>query len=224
MSPYSLFVDVSYNQIRDLPLGVISNSVTNLKLAGNIITTLSQNIFITATGLRSFDISENAISYLPQNCFQYCESLSSITIGRNPISAMHEDAFLGLSSLDFLKILNTPYFALPTSFFEKLPELLYVTFSNISAIGSMNDSEAMLAPKLLSLTIDNVHLTTIPNISSPDLETYKATNCFLTSVPKLLFNRHQYIYRFVLSHNRITSISASDFEDAHKFLNKITPK
>ena len=73
MSPYSLFVDVSYNQIRDLSLGVISNSVTNLKLAGNIITTLSQNIFITATGLRSFDISENAISYLPQNCFQYCE-------------------------------------------------------------------------------------------------------------------------------------------------------
>ena len=80
----------------------------------------------------------------------------------------------------------------------------------------MNDSEAMLAPKLLSLSIDNVHLTTIPNISSPDLETYKATNCFLTSVPKLLFNRHPYIYKLVLSHNRITSISASDFEDAHK--------
>ncbi|XP_063967394.1 protein artichoke-like [Lytechinus pictus] len=212
ISSQSLWISVNYNKVRGFPVTGIPDNVAYLSLEGNKIETISPISFAFSSRLFWLSLAQNNIKHISSHSFVGCSLLSNINLGGNPLESIAGDAFMGLTELDFLQMENIPLPTFPETLFATLPNVMYINFRNMSAV----ITSLLHFPKMLSLTLGNQQMNSVPNITAPGLQSLDVSHSHLTRIPTKVFTNHPYVFVLRLSYNHIANINDGDFENANK--------
>ncbi len=161
-----------------------------LRLRGNDLTTLPEDVFEGLSNLGYLDLSSNMITTLPEDLFDGLSSLTRLELTNNDLTTLSEDVFEGLSSLRTLHLANNDLTVLPEDVFEGLSGL-----SN--------------------LFVRNNDLTVLPEDvfeGLSDLYWLDLGSNMITVLPEDVFDELSNLGRLHMSGNMITTLSKDVFE------------
>ncbi|XP_052816109.1 platelet glycoprotein V-like [Mya arenaria] len=126
--------DLSYNQLRFLPLkGELSQLINlrNLNIRGNSLVSLSDNQF-EGLNINKLDLSNNAISSVTNNTFMHMEGLNYLDISNNNLKSLPSFFLQPIAnSLTRLKMnSNQQLTSLPPTLFDGLNKLVELNLSS----------------------------------------------------------------------------------------------
>ncbi|KAH9499014.1 hypothetical protein Btru_004219 [Bulinus truncatus] len=100
------FMNCSFRNLSNVPMGTNYTHVTRLDLQNNIIETLANYSFINYPNLEKLDLSSNNLKTLAQKCFYGLDKLKNLSLQNNPLCmndvTFHNELFSPLSSLETL--------------------------------------------------------------------------------------------------------------------------
>ena len=90
------YLDISHNNISTIDdFAFMSDHLVSLRIKGNLITTLSRNIFYGAPNLTILDISDNLIEYIEPGCFARSHYFEWLWLSGNKIKHISKGVFKG---------------------------------------------------------------------------------------------------------------------------------
>lgn len=184
--PYFYSLDLSHNSLTKIPV----MSLTNL----------------AALTLCNLDLSHNAIAAIHSmdlsNKFRVSISTRCSIESRGLIECF---AF-SLQSLATLDLSNNRLFRLDDAAFTTLPQLSVLDLSNNNELKVMDKAFLGLEDCLLTLILNNVSLTSVPELSLPSLRELHLSRNELPSVPQELAYNLSALRKLDLSINDLTSV------------------
>ena len=213
-------LDMSHNQISDLPDGFFNNcqQLRWLFLSYNLITVLRDGIFDKLSELIDLDLSNNLIIDLPDKAFCYLRQLRYLDLSFNRISFLNVIGncsnispvrlFQDMLQLYNLTLSNNCLLDLQPGIVLGLENLIYLDLSN-NRISELRAGTFANLPKLDQLFLKNNNISELTGICDDFQElkylylssnniSYLRTNCF-TECKKLVL--------LDLSDNRLSDIS-----------------
>nr|ABB21160.1 variable lymphocyte receptor A [Eptatretus stoutii] len=119
------FLDLSYNQLQTLPVGVFDHLVNldKLYLRQNQLRSLPRGVFDSLTKLTYLTLSENQLQSLPHGVFDQLNDLKTLDLQQNQLKSLPPKIFDKLTKLTLLYLYNNQLQSLPKGVFDKLTEL-----------------------------------------------------------------------------------------------------
>jgi Leucine rich repeat/Laminin B (Domain IV) len=159
--------------------------LTDLKLTGNGLTNLPENIFNDLTALTSLGFNDNDLNSLPENVFNNLKALTSLDLSFNNLTSLPENIFADLTALTLLNLNGNDLTGLPETIFDNLTALEGLTifdngltslpqniFANLTALRNLNLSGNQLN-SLPPNMFDNLTALTTLNLSQNCLQATK---------------------------------------------------
>ncbi|KAB8033664.1 leucine-rich repeat domain-containing protein [Fluviispira multicolorata] len=136
LSPISGFhnlkvIDVSYNHIKSLPLGVFDNfkSLKWLFLHHNSLHNLSSSIFNNLKYLEMLTLNDNKLNNFPINLFKSLVSLKLIELSNNYLTVFPLD-ISELKKLISIGLSSNNLYEIPENAFANMKDLTYISLSD----------------------------------------------------------------------------------------------
>ncbi|XP_071137362.1 toll-like receptor 4 [Mytilus edulis] len=171
--------DCSHKRLSDIPL--VDSSVRNLDLSYNNIHDIPENIFQNSSSLIILDLSNNVIDILRNGSFNGLNSLRHLNLRSNLLvyktTTFQDACFLQLKSLQELNIENNVGFYSAGQIFPKLSDLI-----NLESLTMDGVDDKHLSVQLRNLT--NLTSLKISNLSGICVIKSLETNAFI-NVPNL---------------------------------------
>ncbi|XP_011212502.1 chaoptin isoform X1 [Bactrocera dorsalis] len=232
--PHLQWLDLSYNSIRELDFDAFKNTkqLQLIYLDHNYLTDIPQDIFKPIYALRVIDLSHNHLRGLPDNLFynggmekmdvshnmllkipsSSLSSLAALTLcelhlSNNFISTIHSmDLSNKFRSLRFLDISYNYLLRIDDAVFATMPRLAALDLSHNRDLKVMDKSFMGLENSLIKLGMENVSLSTIPEIRLKYLRELRLGYNELPSIPQELAFNMSNLRMLDLSNNDLTNV------------------
>lgn len=196
-------INISYNQIADLPRNVFSNlNLSKLCLSHNSLQAIPFQVFKPMQYMHTLDLSHNFLVTILDHFFMLNKYIEVLLLNNNKISKLTSNALADLTELVRLDLSNNQLEVIAKGLFDRLNNLKYLhlannpilnlasgTFRGLSNLEQLDISGNKLihltfgllhfSPKLLHLTIDNTWIEAIHNselLGVPNLKTLRIRN------------------------------------------------
>ncbi|XP_037955244.1 chaoptin isoform X2 [Teleopsis dalmanni] len=232
--PHLQWLDISYNIIRELDFDAFKNTkqLQLVYLSHNYLTDIPQDIFKPVQGLRVIDLSHNHLRGLPDNLFynggmekmdvshnmllkipsSSLSSLAALTLcelhlSNNFISTIHSmDLSNKFRSLRYLDISYNYLLRIDDAVFATMPKLAVLDLSHNRDLKVMDKSFMGLENSLIKLGLENVSLSTVPEIRLKYLREFRLGYNELPSIPQELAHNMSNLRMLDLSNNDLTNV------------------
>ncbi|CAD6994601.1 chaoptin isoform X1 [Ceratitis capitata] len=232
--PHLQWLDLSYNRIRELDFDAFKNTkqLQLIYLDHNYLTDIPQDIFKPIYALRVVDMSHNHLRGLPDNLFynggmekmdvshnmllkipsSSLSSLAALTLcelhlSNNFISTIHSmDLSNKFRSLRYLDISYNYLLRIDDAVFATMPRLAALDLSHNRDLKVMDKSFMGLENSLIKLGMENVSLSTIPEIRLKYLRELRLGYNELPSIPQELAFNMSNLRMLDLSNNDLTNV------------------
>ena len=123
--PNTQNLDLSYNVIATIPIGVFSNltQCQDLSLSNHKLTVLTQGMFTGLEMLESLYLSSNEISHIEPQTFSNLTTLMYLLLDHNKLIRLQRHLFSGLESLEELQLDHNEIISIATGTFAPMPFL-----------------------------------------------------------------------------------------------------
>ncbi|CAG9859084.1 unnamed protein product [Phyllotreta striolata] len=230
------WLDISHNGMYEMDFDVFRNTkkLQVLIASHNLLADVSNDIFRFLDKLRIVDLSHNRLRVLPDNLFRE-EGLDRLDLSHNmlsklPLTAMSVATAMSVCELDFswnsisslahgglltrfrkLNFLDLSYNRLAqidTGTFKGLPRLSYLDLSHNSQLTLEHNGLSFLGLEynLLHLKLDNVSLSMVPILPTPNLISLSLAHNSLPTVPPEMATNLTRLQRLNLDNNDLTAI------------------
>ena len=211
-------LDLSYNQIEELPLGMLADlpALQRIQLYRNRIRSVPWGDLANTPWLRQLGLNQNRLSHLPSRLSDYAPNLRALDLQHNLLTRLPEDAFTGLFSLKVLGLGFNPLKSLPAKVFADLSSLTFLDLQRLQA--------PELAPDILLPlnSLEILWLTLTPLRVMPllaGLSDLRSVSMFghyqLREIPPGAFLGLSSLELLVLSNNRQMHLRANMFAGLH---------
>ena len=181
------FMNLSYNQIDDLPRSVfVGLNVEELCLSNNKLRAIPFEVFATMERLRLLDLSHNFIVSILDHFFMFNKYIEVLQLNNNDVAKLTSNALADLSNLKRLDLANNALVHISKGLFDSLNKLEYLnlannpltnlaagTFRGLHSLEELNLSGNKLkqltyglfhfSPRILFLTLDDTYIEIIHN-------------------------------------------------------------
>ncbi|XP_031631630.1 chaoptin isoform X2 [Contarinia nasturtii] len=203
-------LDLSHNSISELPQTIFktNNDLRIVNLSHNNLRTLSDNLF-SGGGVESLDLSHNLLTKIPSMSLTNVAvlALCNLDLSHNGIVAIHSidlsNKFRALTTLD---LSNNRIFQLDDAAFTTLPHLAYLDLSNNNELIIMDKAFLGLEDCLFTLTLNNVSLTSVPELALPSLRALHLSRNSLPFIPQELAYNLSSLRSLDVSGNDLTAV------------------
>ena len=141
-------------------------NLTDLRLNGNELSALPENIFDQLTNLTELSLRSNELSALPENIFDQLANLAKLYLSSNELSALPENIFDQLTNLTVLTLNSNQLSALPDGLFDNLLNLTKL-YLNSNQLSSLQES---LFDQLTNLTHLNLWDNPVSSLQKSDFD------------------------------------------------------
>lgn len=232
--PQLQWLDLSHNLISNIDFDTFKNTknLQLLYLSENSITDVPQNLFKSVHDLRVVDFSHNQIRSLPDNLFPD-DGMESLDLSHNflykiPVTSLSNMAALTMCELDLshnniqaihsmdlsnkfrsLSMLDLSYnklLRLNDAAFATLPHLSVLILSHNEDLKVMDKAFVGLQNSLIKLGLNNVSLTTVPDLPLPSLRVLQLAQNDLPSISQELSRNMSQLRALDLSGNDLSTI------------------
>lgn len=126
-----LLLDISHNEINDLPLAALSGLVhlRHLNLAQNRLSGVRFQLFRELTNLERLDVSQNNLIWFPDNFFTPNRKLQALKLNGNRLEGLSKHSLFGLRDLHTLDLSNNQLTNVDRNALESLVSLRYLNLS-----------------------------------------------------------------------------------------------
>ena len=211
-------LDLSYNQIEELPLGMLADlpALQRIQLYRNRIRSVPWGDLANTPWLRQLGLNQNRLSHLPSRLSDYAPNLRALDLQHNLLTRLPEDAFTGLFSLKVLGLGFNPLKSLPAKVFADLSSLTFLDLQRLQA--------PELAPDILLPlnSLEILWLTLTPLRVMPllaGLSNLRSVSMFghhqLREIPPGAFFGLSSLELLVLSNNQQMQLRAKMFAGLH---------
>ncbi|XP_019875931.2 chaoptin isoform X2 [Aethina tumida] len=202
----------SNNRLADLPNDVFRflNRLRIVDVSNNRLRSLPDNLF-REEGLERFDISHNMLSKLPLTSFSMATAMSlcELDLSWNSISSLaHGGVLERFKSLNWLDLSYNRLAQIDAGTFKGLPKLSSLDLSHNSQLALEENGLSLqgLEYSLLHLYLDNVSLTHIPILPTPNLVTLSLAFNSLPTVPPEMATNMTSLQDLNLNYNDLTAV------------------
>ncbi|XP_017122826.1 chaoptin [Drosophila elegans] len=232
--PHLQWLDLSYNWIHELDFDAFKNTrqLQLVYFGHNYLSDIPQDIFKPVQGLRIVDFSHNHLRGLPDNLFynggmekldvshnmmlkipsSSLSSLAALTLcelhlSNNFISTIHSmDLSNKFRSLRYLDISYNYLLRIDDAVFATMPKLAVLDLSHNRDLKVMDKSFMGLENSLIKLGLENVSLSTVPEIRLKYLREFRLGYNELPSIPQELAHNMSNLRMLDLSNNDLTNV------------------
>ncbi|KAJ6640078.1 Chaoptin, partial [Pseudolycoriella hygida] len=202
--------DVSHNLLRELPQKLFQNlaDIRVVDASYNFIKFLPENLF-SSDDLETLDLSHNLLLKIPAISFSNLAALSicKLDLSHNSISSIHTlDLSNKFRALSYLNLSNNQLLRIDDAAFASLPRLSDLDLSHNSELKVMEKAFVGLQGSLIKLGLNNVSLTTIPDLPLPLLRVLRISENELPTVSQELAHNMSSLRVLDLSENDLTSV------------------
>ncbi|XP_055380900.1 chaoptin isoform X2 [Condylostylus longicornis] len=232
--PHLQWLDISHNYIREVDFDAFKNTknLQVLYLSYNQLTDLPQDTFKPFYGLRIIDLSHNYLKSLPDNLFvngglermdvshnhllkiptSSLSSLAALTLcelhlSNNYIATIHSmDLSNKFRTLKYLDISYNYLLRIDDAVFATLPRLTHLDLSHNRDLRVMDKSFLGLENTLIKLGLENVSLSTVPEMRLKHLRELRLASNELPSIPPEMAHNMSALRLLDLSNNDLTNV------------------
>ncbi|XP_073832961.1 uncharacterized protein [Musca autumnalis] len=217
--PHLREIFLSENNILELPADAFTNSsnVEVIYLEYNAIAHVDPNVFSSLVNLDHLYLRANFIPLLPVTLLDKCQKLSSLSLDDNEIQDLEIGMFRKLEFLREVRLHNNRIRRIRKGVFEPLPTLqeLHVQKNNIEDI---EPGAFQTLYNLQHINLQDNQLTVLEDIfpkesNTSALLTIQLEANYLNKIHVKTFRRQDKIQFMWLSHNELTRVEKSMFED-----------
>lgn len=123
-------MDLSECGLSDIELlQYLPDSVTELNLCDNQITTLPEHLLDNLSNLENFYIENNQVTDIPKNFFQNSKKLDWISFAGNQLTSLEEGDFVGLDNLTILDLAGNSITKIEENALEGMPKVQQLSFA-----------------------------------------------------------------------------------------------
>lgn len=196
-------VNLSYNQLRDLPRLVFAGlNVEELRLSNNNLYAIPFQVFAPMERLRVLDLSYNSIVSFLDHFFIFNKLIEVLQLNNNDLAILSSNALADLSNVKRLELSNNALVYISKGLFDSLNNLRYLnlannpltnlaagTFRGLYKLEELNLSGNKLkqltyglfhfSPRIIHLTLDNTYIDVIHNtelLGLKDLQSLRIRN------------------------------------------------
>ena len=162
--PSTQNLDLSYNVIATIPIGVFSSltQCEDLSLSNNRLTVLTQGMFTGLEMLESLYLSSNEISHIEPQTFSNLTTIMHLLLEHNKLTRLQRHLFSGLESLEELRLDHNEIIFIETGTFAHMPYLRMLglsgnrlTLLSSSVLHQNNSVQATIHPVELELSLSD---------------------------------------------------------------------
>uniref|UniRef100_A0A8C2KZ18 Leucine-rich repeat-containing G-protein coupled receptor 4 n=1 Tax=Cyprinus carpio TaxID=7962 RepID=A0A8C2KZ18_CYPCA len=162
LSAFTYYLDISMNNITELPANVFRNLpyLEELRLDANHITSVPEDSFEGLQQLRHLWLDDNSLTEVPVGPLRHQSNLQALTLALNRITHIPDNAFANLSSLVVLHLHNNRIQEIGKNCFNGLDNLetLDLNFNNLKTF----PEAIQTLPKLKELGFHSNNIASIP--------------------------------------------------------------
>ena len=214
-------------------------ALTTLRLDGNALTELPDDVFDGLTSLNQLRLDGNALTELPADVFDGLTALDQLRLYDNALTELPADVFDGLTSLGSLYLRENSLATLPDGVFDELTALTFLSlgdnsltelpdgvFDNLTALegldlytNSLTGLRAGVFDNLTALEVLNLHTNALTELRAgvfdnlTALEGLSLDNNQLTELPDGVFDNNTALYDLYLYENPLTELRAGVFDN-----------
>lgn len=149
-------LDLSYNRLNSLAPGLftsLAETLTNLQIISNELTTLPSGAFAGLTRLESLRLSANSFGTLPNDAFAGLDNLILLHLVNNGLSEPTPELFSGLSSLTEIHLESNGISVLPDNLFATSRRLtnVFLAANNLTEVTAAPFGNNLPALEVLNL-------------------------------------------------------------------------
>ncbi|XP_020278724.1 chaoptin [Pseudomyrmex gracilis] len=203
---------LSWNDITDIPPEVFRplKKLRIVDLSHNKLRTLPDNIFIDSN-IESLDLSHNQFTRLPIKSMSLSSAanLANLDLSWNSLSGIHNtDTIFRLRSLVWLDLSYNRLVRLDDGVFSDLPYLAHLDLSHNKQLilDSRGRTFYGLEDTLLSLSLSNISLLSVPELPLRRLQTLYLAHNELASIPAEMSSNLTSLHYLDLSFNDLTVV------------------
>uniref|UniRef100_A0A147BU85 Putative membrane glycoprotein lig-1 n=2 Tax=Ixodes ricinus TaxID=34613 RepID=A0A147BU85_IXORI len=152
-------LDLSFNKITVIPMGVFTNSsrLLQLSLNSNKVSSIEKGSLDNLTSLETLRLNKNHLVTIPKDLFLKLQALKQLELNKNRIRAIEGLSFKGLESLESLSLRRNSISHLSDGAFYYLGKIqnLNLDFNNITVV-TKGWLYGLSALKLLNLTGNSI--------------------------------------------------------------------
>ncbi|CAN7989111.1 unnamed protein product [Ixodes hexagonus] len=152
-------LDLSFNKITVVPVGVFTNSsrLVQLSLNSNKVSSIEKGSLDNLTSLETLRLNKNHLVTIPKDLFLKLQALKQLELNKNRIRAIEGLSFKGLESLESLSLRRNSINHLSDGAFYYLGKIqsLNLDFNNITVV-TKGWLYGLSALKLLNLTGNSI--------------------------------------------------------------------
>ncbi|CAH1974718.1 unnamed protein product [Acanthoscelides obtectus] len=202
----------SHNRIADIPNDLF-RFLSYLRLVDfshNRLRFLPDSLF-REEGLERLDVSHNLLSKLPLNSMSVAAAMSlcELDLSWNSISSLAHGGLLSrFKNLNVLDLSYNRLAQIDAGTFKGLPRLSNLDLSHNSQLALEHNGLSFqgLEYSLLHLDLDNVSLTMVPSLPTPNLATLSLAHNSLPTVPPEMATNMTNLQSLNLNHNDLTAV------------------
>ncbi|KAK0132367.1 Leucine-rich repeat-containing G-protein coupled receptor 4 [Merluccius polli] len=240
LSAFTYYLDVSMNNITELPADVFKNFpyLEELRLAGNDLTFIDQDALSGLNQLKVLMLQNNQLKTVPSAALKSLRSLQSLRLDANHITSVPEDSFEGLQQLRHLwlddnNLTEVPIGSLrhqanlqaltlalnrisyiPDNAFANLTSLVVLHLHNnrIKEIGE-NSFNGLVNLETLDLNFNNLVVFPRAIEALPKLKELGFHSNDIASIPEGAFHNNPLLRTIHLYDNPLSFVGASAFQN-----------
>ncbi|XP_066525365.1 leucine-rich repeat-containing G-protein coupled receptor 5-like isoform X2 [Hoplias malabaricus] len=214
-SVFTSFLDLSMNNISQLPTNALSNLhfLEELRLAGNYLKEIPKGAFDGLISLRVLMLQNNQLQEVPSEAFQGLRNLQSLRLDANHISRVLQHCFNGLSSLRHLWLDDNALTEVPVDALGALSSLQAMTLA-LNKITHIPDRAFSNLSSLVVLDLNYNSLEEFP-VAIRTLRTLKELgfhNNNIKSIPEHAFIGNPSLLTIFFYDNPIQFVGQSAFQ------------
>ncbi|EZA58102.1 Chaoptin [Ooceraea biroi] len=203
---------LSWNEVMDIPVEALRplKKLRIVDLSHNKLRTLPDNVF-TDSNIESLDLSHNQFTRLPMKSMSASAamSLDNLDMSWNALSGIHNtDAIFKLGSLVWLDLSYNRLVRLDEGVFSDLPHLAHLDLSHNKQLilESRGRTFYGLEDTLLSLSLSNISLLSVPELPLRRLRSLYLAHNELASIPAEMSSNLTSLHYLDLSFNDLTVV------------------
>lgn len=192
--------------------------LTTIHIDNNLIEFLDEDLFRNNKNIKWISLSDNYLQQIQDNTFKNLMNITNIELAYNNLTELTPSIFKNNRKLKNLSLTGNLFDSITKSIFELLPELENVYLNN-NQLKELKDSELFCYnPNLLTLKLNNNHLTILPVDIFKPLRNLSEINLSAMRIQKIsdnLFRWNSKLEKILLNSNNISVINEQSFEALH---------
>ncbi|KOC64494.1 Leucine-rich repeat-containing G-protein coupled receptor 4 [Habropoda laboriosa] len=197
------------NQISSISNGAFSNlsRLVYLNIADNKITKLQDNVFKGLDSLQVLIITRNSLTKIERQAFSDLKQLSTLYLHRNSLTELEKGTFSELESLKDLNLAWNKLERITKDSFADLPQTLDFLHIDLNGINSLEKGSFVNVPRF-TLSLTGNKISSIPRgaFDLPTLRDLHLNNNTLTTIEGDSYEGLPQLKRLWLNENQITEI------------------